>query len=494
MKPENNSKSIQEYKSIEDVIEKAKQALNVPFKKFDKHNRLLTKSKGNIGNIVEEGIFGYHINSDQRPDFPHLGLELKVTPYKYTKKKQISAKERLVLTMIDYMEDYKVPFRESNCMHKLNKILMLFYNHDFNVPKSDYYISKIYLYLFDQLPQKDRIIIENDYNTIINKIKTGHAEDISEGDTFYLGACTKGSTALKSLTTQAFSDKKAKKRAFSLKTSYMTQLLRSDIFNNSAITEQSLITNLDELSNHTIKEIIENRLKPYHGKTLSEIDTLHHDKINRSSKSYLRTYISRILKNTVDNAEDLDEFKKANIKIKTIRRNKNGTIRESMSFPCFKFSELIQQEWYESDIREQFANEKYLFCVFDEVDDSNHEYTFRKAFLWSMPEKILDNEVKEVWEDTKKKAIEGIQFNIFPTSTGSTKITNNLINKSDNMIVHIRPHSARAFHIINGVQYGNGSMSRDGDELPNGDVITKQCFWINNDFIVKVINDNLNDE
>ena len=191
MKPENNSNSMQEYKSIEDVIEKAKQALNVPFKKFDKHNRLLTKSKGNIGNIVEEGIFGYHINSDQRPDFPHLGLELKVTPYKYTKKKQISAKERLVLTMIDYMEDYKVPFRESNCMHKLNKILMLFYNHDFNVPKSEYCISKIYLYLFEQLPQKDRIIIENDYNTIINKIKTGHAEDISEGDTFYLGACTK---------------------------------------------------------------------------------------------------------------------------------------------------------------------------------------------------------------------------------------------------------------------------------------------------------------
>ncbi|HIH35096.1 MAG TPA: restriction endonuclease, partial [Methanosphaera sp.] len=103
-------------------------------------------------------------------------------------------------------------------------------------------------------------------------------------------------------------------------------------------------------------------------------------------------------------------------------------------------------------------------------------------------------EVKEVWEDTKKKAIEGIQFNISPTSTGSTKITNNLINKSDDMIVHIRPHSARAFHIINGVQYGNGSMSRDGDELPNGDVITKQCFWINNDFIVKIINDNLNDE
>lgn len=483
-------KSISEYSSIDDVIEKAKESLNVPFKVYDKKNRLSTRSKGNLGNIVEEGLFGYPLNSDQEPDFPHLGLELKVTPFKYNNNHQVAAKERLVLTMINYMEDYNVSFEDSKCFHKINKVLMLFYNHDTSLPKTDYFISKIYLYLFDYLPEKDKLIIKKDYETIINKIKSGHAEDISEADTFYLGACTKGATAASSYREQPFSDIKAKKRAFSLKSSYMTQLLRSDVFNKNAITEESLITDLKELTTSTIGDIIERKLNTYKDKTLSEIDKSLETKVKRSSKSYLRTYISRMLKSSIDNADNLEEFKKANIKIKTLRINRNGKIRESMSFPNFKFTELVKQDWFDSDLRNQFVNEKYLFCVFEEIDDSKHEYVFKNAFMWFMPENILDNQVKYVWEDTKKKAIEGIRLTPKKQQSGKIVIENNLIKKSDNMIVHVRPHTANSYHRINGVSYGKGSPNTDGDILPNGDIITKQSFWINNDFIINIININ----
>ena len=39
------------------------------------------RSKGNLGQIVEEKFFHYACNNDARPDFPEAGVELKVTPY-----------------------------------------------------------------------------------------------------------------------------------------------------------------------------------------------------------------------------------------------------------------------------------------------------------------------------------------------------------------------------------------------------------------------------
>lgn len=60
------------------------------------------KFKGGLGNLIEEKFFHYAANSDSRPDFPEAGVELKVTPYKIGADGSFSAKERLVLTMIDY--------------------------------------------------------------------------------------------------------------------------------------------------------------------------------------------------------------------------------------------------------------------------------------------------------------------------------------------------------------------------------------------------------
>ena len=42
------------------------------------------------------------------------------------------------------------------------------------------------------LPEKDLLIIRQDFDTIVNKIKKGKAHELSEGDTDYLAACRKG--------------------------------------------------------------------------------------------------------------------------------------------------------------------------------------------------------------------------------------------------------------------------------------------------------------
>lgn len=310
-----------EYSTINELLDDAKQVVGHKFKEYDINNRLSNNNnKGNLGHVIEEGFFGYDINNNQEPDFGELGVELKVTPYKKINNgKNISAKERLVLTMINYMEDYDIDFKESNCFHKLDKILMMFYEHEQDKYKYEYIISKIFLYQFEQLPLRDQQIIINDYNYIINKIKAGQAHLISEGDTFYLGACTKGATKEKSLTSQPFNDILASARAFTLKSSYMTQLLRSSFFNKNAVTVQGLIADNELLTHKSLTEVIMDYFKHYEGLTLDEIDKHSLKTINRKAKSYLRDYCSLMLNLQISNPEDLDEFKKANIKIKTIR-------------------------------------------------------------------------------------------------------------------------------------------------------------------------------
>lgn len=190
----------------------------------------------------------------------------------------------------------------------------------------------------------------------------------------------------------------------------MTQLLRSSFFNENAVTVQSLIADNDLLDHKSLTEVIMDYFKHYEGLTLDEIDKQSSKTVNRKSKSYLRDYCSLMLNSQISNPEDLDEFRKANIKIKTIRITKEGKMKESMSFPTFKFKELVQEEWEDSTLRNTFMDTKFLLCVFDEIDDKTKQYRFRKSLLWNMPESDLDTTVKEVWEDTKQKAINGIEL------------------------------------------------------------------------------------
>ena len=88
---------------------------------------------------------------------------------------------------------------------------------------------------------------------------------------------------------------------------------------------------------------------------------------------------------------------KANIVPKTIRINKNGSIKESMSFPTFKFTEIINENWKDSELREMFNTTKFMFAVFKEYDGKYH---FENIKFWNMPVNILDNDVKSVWDKT----------------------------------------------------------------------------------------------
>jgi DNA mismatch repair protein len=151
--------------------------------------------KGGLGNLIEKYYFKFEINSRQQPDFEDAGIELKVTPYKMDARGNKTAKERLVITMINYMTVINEAFDDSHLWAKLRLMLIVYYFYEKEISdRLDYRID--YVSLFTP-PEEDLKIIKDDYRKIVEKIRSGHAHELSEADTMYLSACTKSSDGSK---------------------------------------------------------------------------------------------------------------------------------------------------------------------------------------------------------------------------------------------------------------------------------------------------------
>ena len=59
-----------------------------------------------------------------------------------------------------------------------------------------------------------------------------------------------------------------------------------------------------------------------------------------------------------------------------------------------------------------------------------------------------------------------------------------------NKIISIRPHASLVYYELNSIGYKDNENPRyNGSELPNGDIMTKQCFWFNSEYILEQIKD-----
>lgn len=424
------------------------------------------KDKAWYWDFIQENFFYVDRNSDPNADLREAWVELKVTPYEKNSR-WLRAKERMSLTKINFMEDYKVDFEKSHLLKKCWLMLFVFYFYDKNKADQDYLINYVDLF---QFPEEDYEIIKNDYYKIINKIKEGKAHEISEWDTMYLWACTKAADSSKR-TSQPFSEILAKPRAFSLKNSYMTIILNEylakgihtyespnaiknelDELKNS-ISYWKAVQNVEILRNTSFEEYILSRMEPYYN--IDANDLLKDFWIESNAKSAYYMLAKKMLGVEEDRIE---EFDKANIEIKTIRLKANWVPKEAMSFPSFKYMEIINQDFYNSDLYDKLSESKFLFMIFQYIDIKESKLVFKKAMFWNTPMSDINWKIKEAREITKERII-WWEYN-------------NLVKMSDNMIIHVRPHAKNA-----------------ADTFPTPDwwKATKKCFWFNQKYIKEQI-------
>ncbi|XMO88265.1 Sau3AI family type II restriction endonuclease [Algibacter sp. AS12] len=419
------------------------------------------KGKGNFGQILEKFYFGYEPNSDAEPDFLEAGLELKSTPLKTLKNGEFRSKERLVLNIIDYLEVHKEDFETSSFIKKNVHLLLVFYLHDRDLNLLDYIIKLVDGW---QYPNEDLKIIKRDWEFINQKIKEGKAHELSEGDTFYLGACTKGSTAAKSFRDQPFNKKQAKQRAYSLKQGYVNHIIANIAQEETAVYGKILKQPeiLDKVQ--TLEEIVILKFHPFYAKSSEQIEKELGLKLNKKAKSYFANLTNTIL--GLELGQKIEEFEKADIQVKTIRLKENNLPKEDVSFPTFKYEELIEIDWEDSDFK-NILESKFFFVFYQYEND---KLILRKVKFWNMTHSDI-LEAKTVWkkmvitvsngEIVKEITNKGIRKTYFP-------------KKTENRISHVRPHA----------------QNRDDtyplpipDKLTGLTVYTKHCFWFNASYI-----------
>ena len=118
------------FKTKDAILEHGRTAIGKTAGEFDIRGRLKEGSnKGAVGQVIEEGLYGYHINSDSEPDFPEAGVEVKATGVLRDKGNRYKAKERLVLNIINYMKEAGVVFETSSFWHKNQTLMLIIYEY-----------------------------------------------------------------------------------------------------------------------------------------------------------------------------------------------------------------------------------------------------------------------------------------------------------------------------------------------------------------------------
>ena len=398
------------------------------------------RNRGDLGSLVEKYYFEHTPPNSHDPDFKEAGLELKTTGV-LVKLEKYRAKERLVLTMIDYESIVSESWEKSTVYKKCKSMLILFYlySKEKAVVDRKFVLSR----LLQEMPTEDAPQIRRDWEFIRQRVLDGKAHELSEGDTFYLGACRKGSGGEgEALRKQPFSSERAKARAFSFKQSYVNKIIDGEYANQPL---------LGISENATFEEVTESKFKPFFGKSVEEISiALNYFQESANHKGFLKDLVNRILVKEEQLPLELD---KAGIEIKTIRLTKSGRPREAMSFPGFKYLDIVDENWEDSKFFEKLEH-KFLFVIF-RLDENDVE-RLEKVSYWNMP--YTDRlEAQRVWEETKRRV--SIDASDLPGS-------------SESPVAHVRP------------------KARDGaDKLPTpqGDFQVKKCFWLNKDYIASVV-------
>jgi DNA mismatch repair protein MutH len=398
------------------------------------------KDRGKLGTLIERYYFNQRPPSDHNPDFPEAGVELKVTGVIKHKSGKFVAKERLVLTKINYDKIVNESWSSNTFYNKCKKMLIMFYQYAREVPVID---RKFVLTpLMYEIPPNDLAVIKADWEKIQGKVLQGKAHELSEGDTFYLGACRKGSGGTKEkLMSQPFSKVPAPGRAFSFKQGYLSRLILDT-------QEEGELGVSGEIS---FEEATQKRFAKYLGRSIEDLSLdLNHLKRDKNHKNFHREIATRILSN---GGSSVAEISKAGIEMKTVRLQANGKPKESMSFPAFDFMDIGNESWEDSSFFEKIER-KFLFVVF-QVDSDNIE-RLQKAGYWNMPYEDR-KEAERVWHDTQRRVATN---------------AHDLPGMTESHVAHVRP------------------KAKDGNDkgiTPQGEWRTKQCFWLNASYIAKVV-------
>jgi DNA mismatch repair protein MutH len=419
--------------------------------------------KGRVGRIVEE-YFGFrHQDNNPEPDFPKCGTELKTLPMLQTRE-GYRVKERTVISMIDFTALQAESWQSSSVRRKLGRILFVFVKWNPADPDE----STVLAAEEWEPDETDLAFFEADWRYAWRMVCCGQADMISEADALYLAPCRKGAGKGKDLRRQPNSPIRAKSRAFSLKPSFTTQTFKEIVEGKRF---QSIVKDyLPDVKLRGFREL-ERRLtesvRPLIGENLGAIGAKL--SLDLSGGKDRAARIVRRLLGALDVASEVREFMLAGSQIKTLSlREGTGSAYEAVSFPATNLDRLLTDSWEDSQLCQDLGRVLFVPTYRPDRKTPPALRTLGLPFFWT-PTTEQWVIIQREWADYKRQVAEGLaRYEVVP---GRSRRRSLLKHESETEIIHMRPH---------------GSNASDTVLNPQGEPVTRQCFWLNAVFVAQL--------
>lgn len=220
---------------------------------------------------------------------------------------------------------------------------------------------------------------------------------------------------------------------------------------------------------------IDKKLQKFKGMKVSELKELVGLNAKDNKASFVN--LARKMLGVSGNQFTLCEGK-VDAVLKTVRVTGMKNPAEPMSFMTVKFDEWVKSpSWVESSLYNYFKEKTLILFIFQQypsgqrVDDK--EMTFYGVKVWKMSNYDLNHGLKEVWDEVRDLLIHN-RLVITPVIQKNCQVINkNNLPKSDfNDLGHLRP----------GAKNGDDKIL-----LPTGQIIVKQRFWFNSEYVKEIL-------
>lgn len=399
-------------------------------------------NRGRVGHLYERYL-GIPPNSDAGPDIPECGVEVKSVPLKRGKS-AFQPKERTFITAIDYDRIVGEDFEGSPLDLKTRHTLYLFYEHQPETAIADFRTIGVLLHERDEV---DELMLREAHAHVRMMVREGRAHELSEGDTWGVGAATKDSTGRD--IPQPRSHLPARRRAFAWKPQVTARLWQAAKPRDAQGLLQLHVP--DEMS--ALQERIRSRVRAEVGASVEALRQRLAPHLSHGYKS-LTSAVSRALIDGPDR-DGLETLDRLGVTVRTMRVDPL-TVRpkEAVSFPAFDPVELARETWETSELLSRVRS--LLFIVF--TDRGNIPASqLTTAFFWQ-PDHADLAVMQDEWERFRDR-IAASQVDDLPGQT-STRI------------LHVRPH---------------GRDSTDRLALPNGVPWQRSSFWLNQGYLQELV-------
>jgi DNA mismatch repair protein MutH len=434
-------------------------------------------------------------------------------------------KERLVLGMINYVTEAEHSYEQASFLQKTSLTELMLYEYKEAEVSPNFMIKATVLIDYFNTNEKDKQIIRHDWETIVAKIREGKAEELSESLTDYLGAVTKGADRVSNMREQPYSTVKAQKRAYSLKQSYMNEIVKRIM--NGTFDEhlerykmeknkkgrlpirESLVT-AAELKEESLETVLMKRVQPYIGKSKAELGKKFNIIIPKENDKASSRLLAERMLGVHGKIEKTDEFTKADIAVKILTvksKNKKETTQNFKIGGYFDPGTIIDQSFESSFMYDYLKSKRFLLVVYEQL--SKNKTIFKGLKFWHLPLDVLEKNGRIVFNKTQKVFREGVELtykeNKKPFKNGRCfQIGNNLPAPSEDKVFHVRPSTDYASYVKSSYSFKLPAKSKwtnrpndhrgkwVGDVPANRDMLTdlymtKQAFWINSSYMYQQI-------